>query len=334
MVLKSWDSKRNSCKARCICRFQSGPKRGARLWWPKLSCASPCRCWSGLESYRYLNLRYSKKFITFISVRNLAFDACFLAKISICFLINHSMMKNEDLQLFSKIDLAPGHMSKVICRIIRESGRMILWTPAGCSGYVQLCDDLTNATIQQGFNKVATDWMIAEIIRRHEQVLHIFMSHFHNLYLNSETLTKLWAFELHPQGEVTSGIPNPSLETMCQLVSKAVEHCTPARQAASFRRTGVSLPIDGSRDAEDMSFPLKDLLSEFGKSAVPTVANSHKLYRENPPPPEGTVRGILIIKDRFDKTLIIKLIIILFPIYDRYRLQVGWNWQDGKAKWL
>ena len=38
--------------------------------------------------------------------------------------------------------------------MIAESGRQILWTPPGTSGFVQPCDDLVNASFQNGFMKV------------------------------------------------------------------------------------------------------------------------------------------------------------------------------------
>lgn len=53
-----------------------------------------------------------------------------------------------------QFDAAPGHMNAVIRRIIAESGRIAVLTPGGTSGYVQPCDDLTNAKIQDEFMKV------------------------------------------------------------------------------------------------------------------------------------------------------------------------------------
>jgi hypothetical protein len=50
-----------------------------------------------------------------------------------------------------QVDQAPGHMDLVMNRLIAESGRIIAWTPAGTSGYVQACDHLINAVIQKSF---------------------------------------------------------------------------------------------------------------------------------------------------------------------------------------
>ena len=53
-----------------------------------------------------------------------------------------------------QLDAAPGHMSAIIRRIVAESGRIAIMTPAGTSGYSQPCDNLPNAALQSGFLKV------------------------------------------------------------------------------------------------------------------------------------------------------------------------------------
>ena len=53
-----------------------------------------------------------------------------------------------------QLDGAPGHITSIICRIAAETGRKIVWTPPGTSGYVQPADDIINASFQSGFMKV------------------------------------------------------------------------------------------------------------------------------------------------------------------------------------
>ncbi len=53
-----------------------------------------------------------------------------------------------------QMDGAPGHITSIICRIAAETGRKIIWTPPGTSGYVQPADDIINASFQSGFMKV------------------------------------------------------------------------------------------------------------------------------------------------------------------------------------
>ena len=67
------------------------------------------------------------------------------------------------------MDQAPGHMDPVVNQLISASGRHLVLTPAGTSGYCQPCDDLVNASIQKGYVDVTTDWMIDQIMERHAQ---------------------------------------------------------------------------------------------------------------------------------------------------------------------
>jgi hypothetical protein len=87
----------------------------------------------------------------------------------------------------------------------------------------------------------------------------------------------------HRRGEMTSGIPNPSLETMCMLVAKAGSFCTPAVQAKAFRQTGLTLPTDGSLDNQELSRSLRELLQKFNESLIPTAANAKELFLPIPP---------------------------------------------------
>ena len=52
------------------------------------------------------------------------------------------------------MDQATGHMDAEQLRMINESGRMVVLTPAGTSGFVQPCDDVLNGAFQSGFYKV------------------------------------------------------------------------------------------------------------------------------------------------------------------------------------
>ena len=73
----------------------------------------------------------------------------------------------------------------------------------------------------------------------------------------------------HQEGNLEEGIPNPSLEEMCQLVSKAALAVTPKVQQRAFRNTGVTLAIDGSEDDQLTPF-LKKLLQKHNQSLVVT----------------------------------------------------------------
>ena len=71
----------------------------------------------------------------------------------------------------------------------------------------------------------------------------------------------------HQNGTLEGGIPNPSLEVMCQLVYKAAACITPKVQRRAFRNTGLTLPVDGSEDNE-LSPELKKLFGEYGQDLV------------------------------------------------------------------
>ena len=68
----------------------------------------------------------------------------------------------------------------------------------------------------------------------------------------------------HRDGTLDEGVPNPSLEVICELVAKAATSVTAKVQRKAFRLTGLTLPVDGSED-HDMSLELKKLLDDHGQ---------------------------------------------------------------------
>ena len=85
--------------------------------------------------------------------------------------------------------------------------------------------------------QVCEDWLIKEILRQ------------------------------HAEGTLDGGVPNPSLEVICQLVGKAALSITPNVQRRAFKLTGVTLAVDGSEDHE-MSNDLKKLLKDHGQDVT------------------------------------------------------------------
>ena len=73
----------------------------------------------------------------------------------------------------------------------------------------------------------------------------------------------------HREGNLSDGIPNPSLEQICELVSRAAAFITPAVQQKAFKHTGLTLATDGSQD-DQLSPELKALLSKFNLDLVPS----------------------------------------------------------------
>ena len=63
-----------------------------------------------------------------------------------------------------QVDRAPGHIDPVFNKLVGRSGRMILWTPANTSGYVQANDDIINAQISNGLTQAFADWMVAKVM--------------------------------------------------------------------------------------------------------------------------------------------------------------------------
>lgn len=74
----------------------------------------------------------------------------------------------------------------------------------------------------------------------------------------------------HRMGNLSDGIPNPTLEQMCELVSRAAAFITPAVQRKAFKQTGLTLATDGSQDDAELSPELKALLRKYNLDLVPT----------------------------------------------------------------
>ena len=146
-----------------------------------------------------------------------------------------------------QVDRAPGHIDPVFSRLVAESGRMIAWTPAGTSGYVQACDDVINATIQRNFDAVSTDWLVNKVM------------------------------ELHRQGNAGS-VANPTLEEICQIMAKSLKGLTVSAQRRAFEHCLLTLPTDGSLDQDRGSKNTLDLLNKYQECLVPTIDNSCELF--------------------------------------------------------
>ena len=101
----------------------------------------------------------------------------------------------------------------------------------------------------------------------------------------------------HRNGEMKSGVPNPSLETVCTLVAKAAASITPKVQRRAFRNTGLTLATDGSEDEKELSANLSDLLKKFHQDPVPGDDFSRSFFsREeirHQPPTLGKVFRVL-----------------------------------------
>ena len=154
-----------------------------------------------------------------------------------------------------QVDRAPGHIDPVFCKLIGESGRQILYTPPGASGYVQACDDVINAAIQRSFNIVSTDWLIEKVLA------------------------------LHQRGD-SGAVANPTLEEICGIMAKSLRGLTPAAQRCAFEHCFLTLPTDGSLDKEKGSKSAVALMEKYGESLVPTSSNAVELF-----PPFGEPAG-------------------------------------------
>ena len=91
----------------------------------------------------------------------------------------------------------------------------------------------------------------------------------------------------HRNGEMRSGVPNPSLPTMCTLVAKAVASITPKVQQRAFKNTGLTLAIDGSED-HLLSKNNLDFLRQHNQDPVPRADFSPQFFnreeiRSHPP---------------------------------------------------
>ena len=94
-------------------------------------------------------------------------------------------------------------------------------------------------------------------------------------------------FTRHRNGEMRSGVPNPSLSTMCVLVAKAAAAITPKVQARAFKNTGLTLALDGSED-HLLSPNNKEFLRQHQQDPVPRAEFSSRFFnreeiRINPP---------------------------------------------------
>lgn len=68
----------------------------------------------------------------------------------------------------------------------------------------------------------------------------------------------------HKDGILDNGVPNPSLDVVCSLVSKASNAITHAVQRRSFRDTGLTLAVDGSED-DELCPAVKDLFRKHNQ---------------------------------------------------------------------
>ena len=74
----------------------------------------------------------------------------------------------------------------------------------------------------------------------------------------------------HRAGNLSDGIPNPSLEQICELVSRAAAFITPAVQRKAFKATGLTLATDGSEDEAELCPEVKALLLKYNMNLVPS----------------------------------------------------------------
>ena len=81
----------------------------------------------------------------------------------------------------------------------------------------------------------------------------------------------------HRNGEMKSGVPNPSLPVMCTLVAKAAASITPKVQQRAFKNTGLTLAIDGSEDHLLAKNNL-DFLRQHNQDPVPSAAFSTQFF--------------------------------------------------------
>ena len=87
--------------------------------------------------------------------------------------------------------------------------------------------------------------------------------------------------ERHGNGTLEMGIPNPTLEVVCQLLSKAAAHITPNVQKRSFKNTGLTVAVDGSED-DQLSPNLKKLLRDHGLDLVVRLEDEARFINTQP----------------------------------------------------
>jgi hypothetical protein len=98
---------------------------------------------------------------------------------------------------------------------------------------------------------------------------------------------------LHHEGN-SGTVPNPTLEEMCELLSRAVAGLTPAAQKRAFEHCLLTLPTDGSLDEEKGSKNLMALMRKYGETLVPSP-DSRELFPEEDLPDivcEGMMTGV------------------------------------------
>ena len=84
----------------------------------------------------------------------------------------------------------------------------------------------------------------------------------------------------HRNGQMQSGVPNPSLTKICELVSRAANAITPAVQRRAFENTGLTLKIDGSEDHK-LSSSLRLLLFQHHQDPVPRADFVGRFFSQN-----------------------------------------------------
>ena len=83
--------------------------------------------------------------------------------------------------------------------------------------------------------------------------------------------------KLHQKGN-SGAVPNPTLEEICQILSKSLLALTPATQRKAFEHCLLTLPVDGSLDDEKGSKNTMALLRKHGEILVPTPENAFELF--------------------------------------------------------
>ena len=93
--------------------------------------------------------------------------------------------------------------------------------------------------------------------------------------------------ELQRKGDA-GAVANPTLEDICQIMSKSLKGLTPSAQRRAFEHCLLTLPTDGSLDQEKGSKNVMALLNKYGQSLVPNEENSIERFpRDNQPCESG-----------------------------------------------
>ena len=78
---------------------------------------------------------------------------------------------------------------------------------------------------------------------------------------------------------ILAGIPNPSLEEMCHIISSALASITPSVIKTSYQMTMLSLPTDGSQDTLHGSRNLKLAIQAADESLLPDGRNDDEFFQ-------------------------------------------------------